>query len=166
MTEDFRNQYEYLSGINDEYNKWARSLNEQQLKISQLETNLEIKKSLLNKLDQNLDIIKDRQKRFDKLISIYEAKLPQSNDLTRPEVLEMAQSLSKSLEVHDDQLQHMNRDVRTLKDMLYLLTDMKCRFDEIRHQAEKNYPELKETMDQMEQEMFEEDVEEEDVLMK
>lgn len=132
-------QIRKLLEVDERLNKWASRLNEEENQIRMLESQVEFKELKINELERNLGIIEQRQKQFDQLLTIYEEQSGNVNpELTRSEVLDKAKSLSRNLEKHQKEIKKMNENVTTLKDMIFLISDIHCKFSKLKDEIAPN----------------------------
>lgn len=130
-------QLQKLNEINEQFDAWEERLIEEDEEITKLEGQLDLKESLFQSIENNLKIIEDRQNRFDQLLSLYE-KQSGSPMYSRFEILDKAKSLSRNLDNHQKKIEDMTINISTLKDMIYLVSDIHCKYSKIR----ENMPNL------------------------
>lgn len=152
-------QLQKLNEINEKFNAWEERLNHENEEVSKLENHVNLKGALFDSIENNLEIIEDRQNKFDKLLQMYESQ--SGNPLySRFEILEKTKSLSRNLEDHNHEIEQMNNNIQTLKDMIYLISDIHCKYSKLKRMIPRITP-GEEAVEEEEEEEFEHIEEEE-----
>ena len=130
-----------LNDANEKILSWSARLAEKEEKINRLEQLIAEKEILFSQIENNLSMIEQRQAQFDELLEKYEKESEKrssaaSNRISRREAIEKAKLVFETLNEHKYRLEEAeNRQNPTLKDMIYLVADIRCRFSRLKRQA-------------------------------
>jgi predicted nucleic acid-binding Zn-ribbon protein len=146
---------EEILRINAECVDWEKELIQREAEMDAIDQQLTQKEAVLQAVGHNIEVIDDRLQKFDELISKYEIKMgARPKQDTKGRMLHEIKRIYEELEEHDESLKALMKHPRTLKDMLYLMSDVVARFREVETKARnhglcaQDYSDLEEEFEQ------------------
>jgi lysophospholipase L1-like esterase len=128
-------QLEALQQLYSDSQVWGDQLGAVEGELDEIERALDAKEHEMDDADRHLAVIEDRQRRFQRLIELFEQTAPDAFQApTKQELLGLAKRLYQQIADYDKEIESLGSP-RTLTDLLFLLSDAHARFRQIHSAA-------------------------------